>query len=176
MGRLLLGVLAGLVLGVGVGFALFSVQLAQRGIAPLTPTPSGDAAQTAARSGAPLLETPGERGSGETRESARPEPAEPYAPVSDSRLKAALARADAPPVETRRGAGELWGEVTDLDGVGVEGVVVRAQASRPGVGLRNTQAVGQGPPEMSLEKTVREAAQRFAENRAGLFRSSSMHT
>lgn len=169
MARLLLGMLAGLALGLGVGFALFSAQPIHQGLAP-----RAGAVQAASPSQQASLETPtAQAPESGLREVAPARPGASQVPVTDARLQAVLARTETTAVEPLEGAGEIWGEVKDLDRAGLEGVVLRAQASDADAALSSAATVGQSPPELSLENAVREAAQRYVERRAGLFETRS---
>ena len=133
MDRTLLGIVAGLVLGLGLGFVLFS---------------SSGGREASARTGFPPQEVENSRydplvpATGE-----RLAPAQKLAPVaveaartpvSDTSAREALASVKASATESWRGTEELWGRVEDPSGAGVPGVVIRAFAHDVYDGLLET--------------------------------------
>lgn len=152
MGRNLLAVFAGLVVGLAVGLVLFPEN---------TTSPDVEVPTLQRSAGNP-------ESAGERAELARPPAIPSIAVVPEERALPLPARTESDPVQAARGTGEIWGRVTDIDGVGVADVLLHAKPNiMPSFG-RPAYVLGQGPQDTSLVRVARDAARYYTMVRAGL--------
>jgi hypothetical protein len=160
-----------LTLGLAIGTVLGAVVLAPRGADPASST---DAA-TLDPGASPEVDRLSESSAEEPLVASRPVPAS--APSStatvperltEQRVDAALTRVAAPSVQGSSAfKGQMTAIVKTADGSPVPGVVVQVTRSREPSGGFGGSALGEAAPEiLSLEEHLREAADRWAEERA----------
>jgi len=160
MGRLLIGVLAGVVLGISLGFAIFGGEPIEAGVGIVSPggvTPVGEATRRD-----PLVAEPDSiQSPGSVTRTERRAPT-----ISDERVAELVAGVDREEVSTETGDGEITGSVKDQDGAPLAGVVLRASRQDLSGNVPSSQSVGREAPQLSLDESVRAAAQRYHVMRA----------
>ncbi len=162
MNRFLIGVLLGGLLGAAVSYVAFSDSASSETIPPLAAGPESVPNRTVrSESATTLASAPA---TGVERQVAKSLPIE--ASFSKGRIESLLKRTEVPRVEAQLGKSEITGRVTDPEGAGIEGVVIRASLRQRGPRVRDSESLGVAAPELSLEKTVESAAASFAKSRA----------
>lgn len=170
MDRTLLGVLAGLVLGIGLGFVFFSSSGGRGTTAPARP---GSTPQEVARERDEPPLPLSDEGLAPVQEAEPVAVEAALAPLSETRVQESPARVEVSATASWHGTEELWGRVEDLSGTGVAGVVIRASAHVARDRLLKSADIGQDAPELSMEETLRKAAQRYTDARARRFQATT---
>ncbi|MDF1836328.1 MAG: hypothetical protein P1V35_00535 [Planctomycetota bacterium] len=160
---LFLTLLAGILLGSGVGYMLFGGNQVQaefssglsNGAMPETATPSA----STPKQNTLVASVP-------DAVRAKPKKAA-VAQVTDVETERLMASVDVEEVDRMAGEGVIFGHVADMDGNPVAGVVVRLTGRAERNRTSSVSKVGKGAPERpSLKETVRKAAQGYHESRA----------
>lgn len=160
MNKFFLGILLGVVIGAAIGFVM-----APSGASDELPVLA--AADRGPRETAPVSR---DRASLEGGDSLAPsrtvaEVSKEAPAIPKARVNSILERTQVPEVATERGTEQITGQVLDEDGNGVAGVLLRA-TYRPMGQSRTSSKLGEAAPELSLEQSVQDAAERFAKSRA----------
>ena len=161
--RLLAAVLIASAVGFGLGFGLAPgpkpVEAEESVLVPRVEAHGGSASSTSSRPGLSLA--PGTDGGRDvaTAEVTTPE-------VSPTRLAAAKASIDTPSIERVTGDGAITGQVVDVDGAPMSGVVVLAYDSTQLPRGTSSRVGGPPPEEKSLDETLEDSAASWASSRS----------
>lgn len=168
---LLLALVVGLV-GAGAGF-FFASMLQDKGAVEASGPHANQRADDSAPVAGASMQSPAATLEEPTRAPAAAAAARPSPRVPEAKLERALAAVPEPEVAPALGTGTILGEVRDVAGAPLEGVVVVARRSN-GNTPSDPSKVGAGAPtDQELEDWLRESAQSWAEARAGRQRAVS---